>query len=435
MSKTTQITHKLQRIAGSIQRNRYISAISNGLMSTLPFLIIGAFSTLFTSLAWEPYQNLIAPVKSILGIPSTMTLGLISLYAVFFIAYRLAQDFDKDPLLPAATALASFLILTPVQSFDSVRALPLQWLGAQGLFVAMFVAIIASRLYIWILDKNWTIKMPEGVPPTVVKTFSGLIPAILISVLFMIIAGIFKQTSFETVHSLIYSYLQLPLQGLGGTLPAMILVLLVMQGLWMFGIHGAIVILAIMNPIWLSLDLANLSAFEAGEPLPNIIGKAFWFIFANYAPMIGLAFLLAFRAKSKQLRTIGKLGFPGSFFGIHEPILFGIPIVMNPILAIPFIASPIICAVIGYVLMATQILPQAIGIVPVFGTPVFVVGVLQGSWMLGVIQLLLIPLCMLIYYPFFKMLDKQMLGKELAAEKEKSAEGQTSATNAALGNA
>lgn len=109
-----------------------MSAISNGLMSTLPFLIVGAFSTLFSALAWEPYQNFIAPVKGIIGLASTMTTGVIALYAVFFIAYRLAQAFDKDPLVPAATALLSFLILTPVETFDKVRALPLNGLVHRG---------------------------------------------------------------------------------------------------------------------------------------------------------------------------------------------------------------------------------------------------------------------------------------------------------------
>lgn len=429
MANEKKLSHKLQRYAGKIQQNRYMSAISNGLMSTLPFLIVGAFSTLFSALAWEPYQNFIAPVKGIIGLASTMTTGVIALYAVFFIAYRLAQAFDKDPLVPAATALLSFLILTPVETFDKVRALPLQWLGAQGLFVAMFVGLIASRLYIWIVDRNWTIKMPEGVPPTVVKTFSGLIPAILVAVVFVVISGLFMQTSFVTVHEFIYTYLQVPLEGLGGSLGAMIIALIIMQALWMFGIHGAIVTLAIVKPIWMSLDLANLEAFQAGAPLPNIIGLAFWYIFANYAPMLGFALLLVFLAKSKQLRTIGKLGLPGTFFSIHEPLNFGIPVVLNPLLAVPFIASPIVCVVLGYFATTIGLLPAPIGIYPAFGTPIFALGIIEGSWRLAVAQLVLIPICMLIYYPFFRTLDEQALKREQDAQ-ETSEKEETTGVNA-----
>ncbi|MEK4432056.1 PTS transporter subunit EIIC [Paenibacillus sp. FSL M7-0802] len=423
MANEKKLSHKLQRYAGKIQQNRYMSAISNGLMSTLPFLIIGAFSTLFSALAWEPYQTLIAPIKGIIGLGSTMTTGIIALYAVFFIAYRLAQAFDKDPLVPAATALLSFLILTPIQTFDKVRALPLQWLGAQGLFVAMLVGLLASRLYIWIVDRNWTIKMPEGVPPTVVKTFSGLIPAILVAMVFVIVSGLFMHTSFGTVHEFIYTYLQVPLEGLGGSLGAMIVALIIMQVLWMFGIHGAIVTLAIVKPIWMSLDLANLDAFQAGAPLPNIIGLAFWYIFSNYAPMLGFALLLVFLAKSKQLRTIGKLGLPGTFFSIHEPLNFGIPVVLNPLLAIPFISSPIVCAVLGYFATTAGLLPAPIGIYPAFGTPIFALGFIEGSWRLAVAQLLLIPVCMLIYYPFFRTLDKQALNREREAQEKSEQEG------------
>ncbi|MGR6763579.1 PTS sugar transporter subunit IIC [Paenibacillus sp. T2-29] len=418
MASQQKFSYKLQKVAGTIQQNRYMSAISNGLMSTLPFLIIGAFATLFSALAWEPYQNLIAPVKAIIGLASTMTTGIIALYAVFFIAYRLAQAFDKDPLVPAATALLSFLIVTPIQTFDKVRALPLQWLGAQGLFVAMIVGLIAARLYIWIVDRNWTIKMPDGVPPTVVKTFSGLIPAVLVALVFVIVAGLFMQTSFGTVHDFIYTYLQIPLEGLGGSLGALIIALIIMQALWMFGIHGAIVILAIVKPIWMSLDLANLDAFQAGAPLPNIIGLAFWSIFCNYAPMLGFALLLVFLAKSKQLRTIGKLGLPGTFFSIHEPLIFGIPMVLNPLLAIPFIVAPIICAVLGYIATNIGLLPAPIGIYPPFGTPIFALGFIEGSWKLAAAQLVLIPISMLIYYPFFRALDKQALKKEHEAQEQ-----------------
>ncbi|MBW4079946.1 PTS sugar transporter subunit IIC [Paenibacillus sp. S150] len=418
MGNSENFIKKLQKFSGKLQQNRYLSSISNGLMSTLPFLIIGAFSTLFSSLQWEAYQNLIAPVKDIIAAPATLTTNMISLYAVFFVAYRLAQSFNQDPLLPAATALLSFFILTPVATFDGVTALPFQWLGAQGLFVALIVGLVSARLYIWVVDQNWTIKMPDGVPPTVVKTFLGLIPAILVSLLFLVLANLFKLTAFETVHSLVYSYLQIPLESLGGSLGALILALLVMQILWMFGIHGAIVVMAILQPIWMSLDLANLQAYQNGDALPNIIGLAFWFVYANYAPMMGFAILLLIFAKSKQLRTIGKLGFPGTFFGIHEPLVFGVPFVLNPILAVPYVLSPIVCSVIGYVMTSWGIIPAPIGITPAFGTPVVAAGLMEGSWRIALMQILLVPVCMLIFLPFVKVLDKQAYSKELRAEKD-----------------
>ncbi|MCP3763715.1 PTS transporter subunit EIIC [Domibacillus sp. A3M-37] len=416
MAQINSIVPTLQKYAGKLQQNRYLQSISDGLMSTLPFLIIGALSTLLTSISWEPYQAFIAPVKSLLGIPGAVTTGMIALYAAFFIAYKLAETFDHDPLLPGAVSLVTFLLLTPISVFDEVRALPLQWLGAQGLFVAIIIGLLSSRLYVWVLDRNWTIKMPEGVPPTVAKTFIGLIPAIIVVMIFIAVAGLFQLTSFNTVHEFIYSYLQIPLQGLGGSLGALIIALIIMQGLWFFGIHGAIVTLAIVKPIWMSLDLQNLEAFQAGEPLPNIIGLAFWSLYANFAPMIALTLLLAFRAKSKQLRTIGKLGLPGSFFGIHEPLIFGIPVVLNPILAVPFILGPVLCVIVAYIFTTLGIVPAPIGIYPPFGTPIFAMGLLEGSLRIALLQVLLVPICLVMYYPFFKALDKQYVEKSKAEE-------------------
>lgn len=413
-------TTTLQKYAGKLQANRYLRSVSNGLMSSLPFLIIGAFATLFSSIAWEPYQNFIAPVKDLLGIVTTFTTNIIAVYAVFLIGYRLAESFEKDPVTPGLISLASFLVLTPLANFDGVSALPLQWLGAQGLFVSIIVGLLASRFYVWIVDRNWTIKMPAGVPPTVAKTFVGLIPAIIVVIAALIISALFQLTSFETIHAFIYSYLQIPLQGLGGSLGGLIIALFVMQTLWLFGIHGAIVVMAVMQPIWISLDLQNLEAFEAGAELPNIIGMGFWSYSANFAPMLGLILLLAFRAKTKQYRQIGKLGLPGAFFGIHEPIVFGIPLVLNPVLAIPYIFTPIICVIIAYICTTAGILPPPNGVYPAFGTPIFASGLILGSIRIALFQLILIPICMLIYYPFFKVLDKQGLKNEKNQEEEEA---------------
>lgn len=419
----------LQKYAGKVQQNRYLKAVSNGLMSSLPILIIGAFATLFASIGWEPYQNLIEPIKGVLGIISTFSISIIALYAVFLIGYKLAESFDKDPLTPGMIALTSFLILTPLGNYDGDQAIPLQWLGAEGLFVAIIVGLLVSRLYVWVLDRNWTIKMPTGVPPTVTKTFMGLIPAILVVIVVSIATGLFQLTPFENIHNLIYSYLQVPLEGLGGSLGGLIVALLVMQILWLFGIHGAIVVTAVVQPIWMSLDLQNLEAYEAGLELPNIIGMGFWFAYANFAPMLGLIILLAFRAKTKQYRQIGKLGLPGAFFGIHEPIIFGIPIVLNPILAVPYVLAPVICAIIAYIFTVMGIIPSPNGVYPAFGTPIFGMGLILGSVKIAFFQLVLIPVCIAIYYPFFKILDKQGLQKEKSDENSTGSESGEIATN------
>ncbi|MDQ0222612.1 PTS sugar transporter subunit IIC [Streptococcus moroccensis] len=418
MSFVESFTRKGQEIANKIQSNRYISAISNGLMSTLPIMMIGAFSTLLSSMQIEFYQNLIEPIKGIIGLPATFTTNALSLYAVFAIANELAKSFKKDGTSAGYIALFSFLILTPVSTFElegapmPISALTFDFLGAKGLFAAMIVGILATRIYVFILDKNWTIKMPDGVPPFISKTFSGLIPAFIVAIIFTIISGFFAHTSFGSFHQFIYTVLQIPLQGLGSNIWSMLIALLIMQILWVFGIHGAIVVLAVIRPIMTALDLENLAAYQAGEAMPNLVSGSFWGVYANLAPMLGLVVVLMFFTKSKQFKMLGRLGAPGALFGIHEPLIFGLPIVMNPILAIPYILTPVICTLIGYFLTVAGILPVTIGMQVPFGAPIFIAGLLQGSWVLGLAQVLMIPLSAAIYYPFVKILDKRNLEQE-----------------------
>lgn len=422
MTFAEKFTEKGQYYASKIQQNIYMQAISNGLMSTLPIMIIGAFSTLLSSMQVGSYQTLIAPIKAFIALPATFTTNALALYAAFSIAYRLATLLNQEGMIPGFVSLFSFLVLTPITNFEvgelNVNALTFDWLGAKGLFAAMIVGIVSARLYVFFVDKNFTIKMPDGVPPTISKTFSGLVPAVFVAIIFTVISAIWAQTTFGSFHQFVYTILQIPLQSLGGSIWSICIALLIMQVLWVFGIHGAIVVLAVIRPIMTALDLENLAAYQAGEAMPNIVTGSFWGVYANLSPMLGLIIVLLFFTKSKQFKVIGRLGAPGSIFGIHEPLIFGLPIVMNPILAIPFIISPIVCVVLGYLLTITNILPIPIGMQVPFGAPIFLSGLLQGSWKLGLIQLLMVPLSAAIYYPFVRILDKKNLELENQSEED-----------------
>ncbi|EHR36071.1 PTS system, lactose/cellobiose family IIC component [Helcococcus kunzii ATCC 51366] len=418
MNFVEKFTEKGQMIAGKLQANRYMKSISEGLMSLLPIMMIGAFSVLLSAMQWETYQNLIAPIKAYIALPAKFTNDALALYAVFSISYRLAKTFDIDGLVPGFIGLFSFLVVTPITEFAvegsemPVGALTFDWLGAKGLFAAMIIGLLSTRLYVLFVKRNWTIKMPDGVPPTISRTFSGLIPAIMVGIIFTIVSAIFSKTSFGSVHQFVYTLIQTPLQNLGGSIWSITIALFLMQLLWVFGIHGGIVILAIIRPIITALDLENLAAYQAGQPMPNLVSGGLWSTYANFSPMIGLVIVLLFMSKSKQFKTIGKLGAPGSLFGIHEPLIFGLPIVMNPILAIPYILAPIVCLLLGYFLTVIGILPIPIGMQVPFGAPIFVSGLLQGSWKLGVAQILMIFVTTALYYPFVKILDKRNVKAE-----------------------
>lgn len=418
MSFLETFSDKGMYYATKIQNNKVVNAISQGLMQTMPIMIIGSLSTLFSAIQWEPYQNFIAPVRHIIAMPATFTINVLAIYTAFSIAYKYATSYNKEGIIPAFLSLFSFLVMTPISVFEvgemSVNAMTFDWLGARGLFAAMIVSIVSTRLYLYFTDKNLTIKMPEGVPPTIAATFSGLVPAILVAIMFTIVSGIFSFTKYGSFHQMIYTILQVPLQALGSSIWSLLIALLAMQVLWVLGIHGAILVMSIISPVYSALSLENLAAYQAGEPMPNIVTGSFWSLYANFSPMLGLIVVLLFFTKSKQFDVIGKLGAPGALFGIHEPLIFGLPIVMNPILAIPYILSPIISVAVGYIITVLGIVPIPIGMSVPFGTPVIVSGFLHGSWTFALAQLLLIPLCALIYYPFVRILDKKNLEQELS---------------------
>ncbi|WP_078578258.1 PTS sugar transporter subunit IIC [Salipaludibacillus agaradhaerens] len=423
--KTQELQMKLQETAGKISGNKYLKAISDGLLSTLPALIIGAFSTLLASMAIESYQEFITNtgLKDILQLPSIYTINIISIYAAFFIAYRLSVSFNKDGAPAGLISLISFLLLTPFTFMeDESRVLPFQFLGAQGLFVAIIVGLISARLYVFIVDRGITIKMPDGVPPTVSKTFAGLIPAILIVILFTIVNVIFANTNFGSAHDFIYSFVQAPLQNLGGGFWSLIILTLVVQVLWLLGIHGMLVILPIYYSIWMPLGVENLDALAAGEALPNIVNTGFFmtFVIAGGSGLtLSLCLLMAFWAKSKRYKTLGRLALPGSFFGINEPLIFGLPIVLNPYFAIPFIVGPLLGAIIPYAAMSAGLVPYVAGAHLPLGTPVIVSAFLQGGFILIVMQMINFIIAGLIYFPFFRAVDKK------AYQEEQQSQGNT----------
>lgn len=425
MNSTLQ--EKLQVTIAKISENKYLKAVTDGLMSILPVMIVGAFSSLLSGMAIEPYQNFItnSGLKPILALPSAYTLDLLAIYAVFFIAYRMASNLKNDTTSSAGAglvALISFFLLTPRGVLEEGgSALPYQYLGAQGLFVAIIVGLVAARLYVLIEERGWVIKMPEGVPPTVAKSFSNLIPSILVVILFLVISAIFSSTSYGSAHSFIYSLVQAPLQNLSGSLGSLIIMTLVVHVLWIFGIHGMMVILPIYLSVWVALGAENMAAFEAMVPLsemPHIVNSGYFMVFVllgGSGATLGLTIYMTFFAKSKRYKTLGRLALPGSLFGINEPVIFGMPIVLNPYLMIPFILAPLANAIIPYVLMSTGIIHKLNGFHLPLGTPVGVSALLTGSGVIVVLQLLLVIVDLLIYLPFFKVLDKQALEQEQSA--------------------
>jgi len=416
---------KIIPLATKISNNKYLSSIMEGVTSLLPAILVGAIATLLNNLPFDAYQSFLETfgIKPYLSVLVNFTTDIIALLAVFFIASNIVKKFDMDGIIAGSFGIISFLILTPMVSIKNngniTNYISFEWLGASGLFVAIILGLLVGRLYVAIVKKGLIIKMPEGVPPTITKSFAGLIPGFIISGLVLVIKFIFDITPFGSLHQFIYTFVQTPLQGLGGSIWSFLLVILFAHLLWLFGIHGMLVVLSVMMPIWLSLDLQNLKAYNAGEPLPNIIGFVFlmcYTLIGGSGATLGLNLLMLLKAKSKRFKALGKLAIAAGICGINEPIIFGTPIILNPIMAIPFILAPILNSVIAYIATLVGLVPAPMGTQLPLGTPVLVTGFLQGSWRIAALQLALVIVSAIIYYPFFKIVDKTAYEEETRSE-------------------
>ena len=422
MEKTQTLRIKMQKISSKIQSNVYMSSISSGLSLLMGVLIAGAIFTLIDSINVAGYQNFLKStgLKTLTGIPATVTSNLISLYTVFAIAYVLAGKFKKDSFSAGLLALMSFLILTPMGPMvDKSTGISTQWLGAAGIFVSMLVALIVGRLYFFILEKQFYIKMPKGVPPTVEKSFASIVPGIAITVLMLAVRGIFAATSYGNIHKFVYTLVQVPLTHLGGGWTAFLITTLVASTLWFLGVHGGMVVYSVMNPIWTTMRVQNLEAFQKGLELPNLIpGGSFLSVYTNLGgsgATIGLAIALIFAA-SKRYKTLGKLTIIPGLLGINEPLMFGLPMVLNTKFLIPLIAAPLVNSILAMVATAMGIVPKLRGIGTPMGTPVVIRGFIEGGWRVAVFQAVLVVVSFLIYYPFFKKADANALEEEAKAE-------------------
>lgn len=400
--------------------NPYLQTISGAMMSTLGPVFIGSIAVLLVVLMnMVPALQGLTQLTAVLGKVNTMTIGSLAIYIAILMAYHLVRKLDEneDPISAAVISLLSFLIITPIgQMTDESTGIPTTWLGAQGVFSAMIVGLVSARLYLAIKRKGWTIKMPAGVPPMVTRMFESLIPTVLIGVLFIVVDLLFNMTSFGSMHQFVYTVIQEPLKGIGGSLGAMIILSLLQQILWFFGIHGTNVILPLVTPLWMAMDVENLNAVQAGQMPPNILGLAFFNIITFGGMALGLV-LLMLRSKSKQYREVGKISIVPALFGITEPVIFGTPLVLNFDLAFPFITNNTIALVLAYFLTKIGLVARFTGVQAIFGLPVGFHAAVQGALSIILLQLFIqFILSPVLWYPWFKRLDMKTYKAEQEAK-------------------
>ncbi|AIW39940.1 MULTISPECIES: PTS cellobiose transporter subunit IIC [Paenibacillus] len=427
MGKITEfLEEKVMPIAGKIAGQRHLQVLRDAMVLTIPFIIIGSVFLILANLPIPAYINFLKAhpdIKATLLYPYNGTFNLVALIATFAVGYRLAESYKVDPLASGAVALCSYFVVTPNTTFtvDKVvtTAMNVNYFSSQGLFVGLLIAIFSTEIYRRVVQKNIVIKMPDGVPPTVAKSFTAIIPGFIVIVSVWVIRLLVENfTHFENVHTIVAKLLQQPLTNVGTSLVGTIFVFLLINLLWAIGLHGSTIVGSVMLPIWLQLTSENAAAYAAGLPVDNIVTAEFRYLIfiGGSGATLGLVLAMFFFSKSKQLKQMGRLAIGPGLFNINEPLIFGMPIVLNPIILIPFLITPVISVLITYLSMYYGWVASPIGVLPPGTMPILIGGYLMTGSVSGIVlQLILFAVSFVIYFPFFKIMDNQKYKEEQKA--------------------
>lgn len=419
MEKLTKFLEKyLNPIAVKFSNNRYLMAIRDAFLISLPFTI---FASLFTALVNIPFLSQIfgdekvGAFKTLIAPTFSLTLGVISFIIAAAVGYSLSKRYEVNPIYGAIVSLVSFIMITPTSiTIENGQViadiLPLSEIGAVGMFSAIIIAIIVTEIYRLAIHKNWTIKMPSSVPKLVSDSFFSFIPVGLALLSAFIIRVGFSYTQFETVNNFIYKVIQMPLTSLGSSLLATVIVGILVNLFWFFGLHGHVIIASIMVPIWNTLSFENLSAFQSGNELPNIINGQFadFFVLSgSYISVPILICILIFLRKRSGVKELGKVALIPGIFGVYEPLIFGLPIMLNPILFIPLILTPVITTLISYFAMASGLVAITTGVALPYTMPMLLSGMMVTNSISGaILQFVLLAILTVMWYIFLNIATK-----------------------------
>ncbi|GAA0079183.1 PTS sugar transporter subunit IIC [Clostridium sp. CTA-5] len=395
-----------------VSEQRHLKAIRDGIVSTIPLIIVGSF---FLVIAVPPnawLKEVVKPYVNQIMFPYRLSMGIMSVYASFGIAYNLAKSYKLDPLSGGSLGLAAFLLTSIPLNFDPEGwVLPLSNLGGAGMFVAILMSIFAVETLRFCKERNLTIKMPKEVPTSVANSFAALIPATFIIIPIWIIRDMLN---FDIQGNILKIFM--PLVTAGNSLPGVLVPVLLITLLWGCGIHGDSVVGTVARPIWLTMLDANAAAQASGQAIPNIAPEPFfqWFIWiGGSGATIGLVFLMLF-SKSQYLKDVGRVSLIPGICNINEPIIFGAPIMLNPLLVIPFIVGPLITGCISYFAMALNLVAKPVVMAPwTLPAPIGAYLATGGDWRAIVLVLINIAIVTVIYFPFFKAYEKKLIQEGL----------------------
>ncbi|MGL4389019.1 MAG: PTS sugar transporter subunit IIC [Brevinema sp.] len=424
MSFQNFMIEKIAPIMSRIAQQRHLLAVRDGIVINLVPGMIGSFFLLIAALPIPGYGDFIKSIGlfDALLLPIGATLDLMGITAVIAIAYRLAESYKVDALSAGIISLLCFFLLTPYHlTHELVQGgihgvMPIMYLGSRGLFTALVVSLLSTEVYAHVTLAKWTIKMPEGVPPAVARSFSALIPGGITIIVFWILRLIVDASPFENIHTVITDFVAKPLTMIAGNLPGAILFMFLVHFFWFFGIHGHLVVGTILDPVFVVLQDQNRIAFQSGLEIPNIFTRLWFDLYVTLGgsgASLAVVIALVLFAKSKHLTTVGKLSLAPGIFNINEPFVFGFPVVFNPMIFIPWLLVPVMNVCTTYFATVIGFLPRHTGIIIPWTTPIFISGALVAGWRGVVMQAINLTLSAIIWFTFIKKIDQIEREKEL----------------------
>ena len=420
-----KLQNVLLSISAKVESNKYLGSIKEAFTMFVPFIIVGSFGSMLNILVaganglakWVPWLSKLSPAFTTINF---VTISCMSLPIAFLIGYKLAEKEQVPQLESGLIGLLSYLAVCPNTISTVVEGLkdPVVSsglgsgvIGAQGLFVSMIMSILAVKLFKVLTNIDAIkIKMPDSVPTGIARSFNILIPIFIIITVFSVAGCLFNAYTGNYINVWIYNIIQVPLQALANTTVGIVILSLVNQIFWFLGIHGGMVIEGVRGPLSAAGIAENISAVQAGGVATNILTRGFWTSFVVVGGGgITLSVLIAIFIFSKREdhKSIAKFSLIPGICGINEPVVFGLPLVLNPIFAIPFIINSAIAALIA--IGATNIGFITCGILDCPpGLPVFITGFISYGFNGIIVQAIILAVTFVIWIPFVLLSNKQV---------------------------
>lgn len=415
-------------IAKWMSHNLFFSSLAEAFMRITPITLGGALVLLignFPIPAWMQFLQKVGWATHF-SAAQNATMNVLALFVVFNFAYVYAEKCKYNPLPAGLLAISGFLILMPQDymakmlgtngKLTKLTAFSTNYVGASGIVVAILVGWLIGWFYVFLNKKHLVIKLPSSVPPNVAESLQPSLIAGAVLILMTIIRGLFAYTPFNDIFDFVTKIIQVPLQGFTASPISLIAIFTLANLLWFFGIHPNM-IYGIVMPILMANGILNQNAYKAGHALPYLtmavlmiaLGNAF----GGQGTTIGLIISM-FRAKSQRYKEMLKLASVPALFNINEPLIFGMPIMLNPTFFIPMVVTPIIIGVVTWVLI------PVINIAHIFNpmimlpwtTPGIIAGFINGGFPLLLIAIVVVVISTLMWYPFFKIADNQAYKEE-----------------------